>query len=82
MRILKNRDLSKIVFLEASVISACNQMENSIIITPYNSNKSDRALFGVLNGLKFIANERDIRATLRKMCSVADMYKIYLKENI
>eukprot|EP00826_Nyctotherus_ovalis_P053399 TRINITY_DN693_c0_g5_i2.p1 TRINITY_DN693_c0_g5~~TRINITY_DN693_c0_g5_i2.p1 ORF type:complete len:154 (+),score=22.22 TRINITY_DN693_c0_g5_i2:478-939(+) len=80
LRILKNRDLSKIVFLDTSVISVCNQMDNSIIVPPYSSSKGDTALFEVLAALKVIAKAPDVRIELRKLCSLLDMYKIYLKE--
>lgn len=80
LRVLKNRDLSKVVFLDASVISACNQMDNSIIVPPYSSSKGDTALFEVLATLKVLAKAPDIRIELRKLCSLLDMYKIYLKE--
>lgn len=80
LRILKNRNLSKVVYLDSSVISSCNQMDNSLIIPPYSSDKNDRVLFGVLDKLKSMANERDVRVELRRIFSLSDLYGVYLKE--
>eukprot|EP00826_Nyctotherus_ovalis_P066814 TRINITY_DN9918_c0_g2_i2.p1 TRINITY_DN9918_c0_g2~~TRINITY_DN9918_c0_g2_i2.p1 ORF type:complete len:364 (-),score=69.20 TRINITY_DN9918_c0_g2_i2:120-1211(-) len=80
LRILKNRDLSKVIYLDSSVVSSCNQMDNSLIIPPYSSDKSDRVLYKVLDMLKSIANERDVRVELRRIFSLPDLYGVYLKE--
>jgi CTD small phosphatase-like protein 2 len=79
LRILKNRDLSKIVLLDSSVISGCNQMDNSIVVPHYKSDKQDRVLYEVIKTLKTIRNKADVRTELRKMHSLSDMFKPYMK---
>ena len=80
LRILKDRDQSKIVFLDTSIISLCNQMDNAIIIPPYFYEKNDTSIYKVINMLKSIAWNDDIRKEIRKKGSISDIYKVYKKK--
>lgn len=80
LRILKNCDLSNVVFLGTSMISLYKQLDNGIFINSYKGAKEDPELFQIIKLLKSLASVNSIKAELRKHFSYSDLYKSYLKE--
>lgn len=75
LRILKDRNLSDVVLVDNSAISFAFQLDNGIPILPYYNNKEDRELLHLIEYLKPIALEPDLREHNRVNFKLRDYLK-------
>lgn len=65
LRILKNRDLSKVILIDNSPQSYLFQKSNAVPIIPFSSNKQDRELLRLETFLMSLSEVADVRPVLR-----------------
>jgi len=61
LRVIGNRELSDLVFVDNSSYSFVNQLENGVPIIPFYDNKSDTELLHLAEYLKMVIKGRDVR---------------------
>ena len=79
LRIIKNRDLNNIIIVDNSIISFANHLDQGIPIPSFFGNKDDNMLLFLLNFLKELSAENDIKASLIKHIGLSKLYNSYKK---
>lgn len=80
LRIIKNRDLSKIVLVDNFAHSFGLQLENGIPILAYTNNKKDNELLGLTKFLNQIKDVSDVRPVLRESLAIKDCLEHHEEE--
>jgi Dullard-like phosphatase family protein len=75
IQIFKNVPQQKIVIIDNSVLSFCNQIENGIPILPFYSNRDDTELLDLILYLNHLYNANDIRVENKKIIGLQKYYQ-------
>ena len=79
LRILKNRDLKRVIIIDNSIVSFANQLDNGIHVPTFFGGRSDLALLSILPLLKVLAQVDNVQQELRRKVGLSAAYAAYLR---
>ena len=79
LRILKNRDLKRVIIIDNSVVSFANQLDNGIHVPTFFGGRNDLALLSLLPLLKALAQVDNVQLELRRRVGLSVAYSTYLR---
>lgn len=77
LRIIKNRDLRKIVVVDNSIVSFMRNLNNGVHVSSYFGQDNDRALLGLISFLKTLKDCENIQEELAKKLKIQEAYENY-----
>jgi len=80
LRILRNRDLERVVIVDNAVYSFGYQLDNGIPIISWVEDRQDRELLNLVDYMKLLAAAEDIRVLNRETFKLYSFYEDYLRE--
>ncbi len=81
LRIIRNRDIKKMVILDNSVISFSKNLENGIHVPTFFGDCDDTVLLSLLPLLKSLTNVDDVATELGKRAGILALYESYIKDD-
>jgi CTD small phosphatase-like protein 2 len=79
LRILKNRDLKRVIIIDNSIVSFANQLDNGIHVPTFFGCRSDLVLLSILPLLKALAQVDNVQHELHHKIGLSTAYAAYLR---
>ena len=78
LRVLRNRDLKETILVDNAVYSFGAQLSNGIPITPFKDDLEDQEFLSLINFIKYLGTQDDMRAACRESFKLEQVHKFNL----
>jgi len=79
IRIIKNRNIEKVVIVDSSVFSFEAHLENTIYIPSFNGSEDDHELLKIAEFLLTLKSSNDVRHIVKKFAGILRILKLYIQ---
>ncbi len=79
LRILRNRDLRKMVIVDNSILSFASHLSNGVHVPSYFGKKDDAELLQIISLMKAMADCENVQTALDEKVGLQSLYESYVQ---